>query len=160
MSEFSSSESGFARFFGFGAALEAAAFGATLVVLRVVCLVAFGFAGAAAFLGAAFAFYVRFVSACEILKLHEIIDSRALPPLARNQKMRPCRMQKRPSSRRPSYPSPTCFSEQATLLVYAMFSVRRCDKSIAATSQSFGRSVRSVRGDEGVVTNVVDATVL
>ena len=55
MSVFSSSESGFARFFGFGAAL-AAAFGAALVVFSVVCLVAFGLAGAAAFLGAAFAF--------------------------------------------------------------------------------------------------------
>jgi len=48
-SEFSSSESGFARFFGFGA---------TLVGLSVVCLAAFavfGFGAAAAFLAGAFA---------------------------------------------------------------------------------------------------------
>ena len=50
MSEFSSSDSGFARFFGFGA---------VLVTFRVVCLdpASFGFAGAAAaFFAGAFAF--------------------------------------------------------------------------------------------------------
>lgn len=54
-SEFSISESGFARFLG-------AAFAGALVVLRVVCFVALGFGAAAFFAGAlagAFAFYSR-----------------------------------------------------------------------------------------------------
>ena len=51
-SEFSSSESAFARFFGFDVV-----FGAVFVVfVRVVCFVAFGF-GAAAFFTAAFGFW-------------------------------------------------------------------------------------------------------
>jgi hypothetical protein len=58
-SEFSSSDSGFARFLGFGT-------GALFVTFRVVCLVALGFGAAAAFFAGAFAgafaFYTTLVA--------------------------------------------------------------------------------------------------
>lgn len=96
---FSSSESGFARFFGFGAAF---AFGAALVVLRVVCLVAFGLGAAAAFFVGALAFCQRSL-ACEVICTWVRYDVPASPQARSRSRHPPRRRRIHPSSR--SFPA-------------------------------------------------------